>query len=271
MTKQSQLSRRQFGKGLGAAALSGVFAPQALQAGPSIPAAGETSLTIPPLIDSRSHDGPVEIAIQRGTHAFVSGRLSETAGYNGGYLGPAIRMHQGEDTRIRFTNLLDEPTTVHGHGLHVPGHADGGPQARINPGEVWDVRAPDLFPFPAASPPPGRVAPPLTLNNRVPAPCSGNVMNHPKKSFADLPAPQQAGILCADQRFQDYAAQKSGFAAGMFSESAAAEYLRQHCIIDSRRELLTDTRAQKRLQVLRTEFDAWRGALATPRPGDRHA
>lgn len=94
-------------------------------------------------------------------------------------------------------------------------------------------------------------------------------MSIPKKNFADLPAPTQAGILCTDRRFQDYAAQHRGFAAGMFNESAAAEYLRQFCVIDSRRELLTDTRAQKRLQILRAEFDAWTGKISKPRKEPR--
>ncbi|MET4359215.1 FtsP/CotA-like multicopper oxidase with cupredoxin domain [Bradyrhizobium sp. RT9b] len=34
-------------------------------------------------------------------------------------------------------NAVHFPTTVHWHGLLVPGHSDGGPQQGINPGETW--------------------------------------------------------------------------------------------------------------------------------------
>jgi FtsP/CotA-like multicopper oxidase with cupredoxin domain len=34
-------------------------------------------------------------------------------------------------------NAIDAPTTVHWHGLLVPGDADGGPQQGIEPGSTW--------------------------------------------------------------------------------------------------------------------------------------
>ncbi len=87
----------------------------------------------------------------------------------------------------------------------------------------------------------------------------------PKQCFDNMPAPKQAGILCNDERFQNFAATRSGFPKQSFSTTAAAEYLRQCCGIDSRRELATDPTAQDKLQALRTEFDAWTGKIATPR------
>jgi hypothetical protein len=47
--------------------------------------------------------------------------------------------------------------------------------------------------------------------------------------------------------------------------SAAAEYVRQICSVDSRRDLNTDPRANHAFQCLRTEFDAWAGRIPTPR------
>jgi blue copper oxidase len=35
---------------------------------------------------------------------------------------------------IDFTNHLPEPTTVHWHGLIIPGEVDGGPHQPIEPG-----------------------------------------------------------------------------------------------------------------------------------------
>ncbi|MCG7520873.1 hypothetical protein [Ruegeria sp. Ofav3-42] len=89
---------------------------------------------------------------------------------------------------------------------------------------------------------------------------------HPRpNTFADMPPQKQAGILCNDPRFQRFAATRCGAPAETFSASAAAEYLRQVCRINSRRELSTDSAAQQKFQILRTEFDAWTGKIAAPR------
>ncbi|MDD1794898.1 multicopper oxidase domain-containing protein [Enterovibrio sp. ZSDZ42] len=118
-----------------------VFASIALRASPPTTAA-QTPLNIPTLIDSRTQNGPIVIDITKGEHAFFLGVKSTTRGYNGGYLGPTIKMYKGENTDIQFTNHLDEPTNIHGHGLHVEGKIDGGPQNKIMPGETWSVTIP---------------------------------------------------------------------------------------------------------------------------------
>lgn len=86
----------------------------------------------------------------------------------------------------------------------------------------------------------------------------------PRTPFADLPAPQQAGILCNDPRFQDFAAIRSGFPKGHFNTSAAAEYLRNVCGIESRKVLTSNITALMKFQALRTEFDAWVGRISRP-------
>ncbi|MGB0661300.1 MAG: hypothetical protein ACPGNV_14140 [Mangrovicoccus sp.] len=83
--------------------------------------------------------------------------------------------------------------------------------------------------------------------------------------FEDLPPAQQAGIICNDDRFQQFASMRCGFPGGQFSSSAAAEYLRDCCKITTRRDLNTDPLALIRFQALCTEFDAWTGKIATPR------
>lgn len=85
------------------------------------------------------------------------------------------------------------------------------------------------------------------------------------RPFDDLPAPQQAGILCNDPQFQQFAAIRSGVPSKPFNPSAAAEYLRHTCRITSRRDLATDPTAHQKFQALRTEFDAWAGRIASPR------
>ncbi len=90
-------------------------------------------------------------------------------------------------------------------------------------------------------------------------------MTSQRKPFDSLPPGQQAGIICNDARFQQFAAHRSGFPDGRFTVTASAEFLRQQCGIDSRSQLATDTAAHARFQRLRTEFDAWAGKLPTPR------
>lgn len=58
--------------------------------------------------------------------------------------------------------------------------------------------------------------------------------------LADMPQATQAGILCNDPQFQQFAASQSGFRGGQFTTQAAAEYLR-------------------------TDFDAWIGKIARQR------
>lgn len=80
--------------------------------------------------------------------------------------------------------------------------------------------------------------------------------------------PQQAGILCNDDRFQQFVAERMSsvpLIGGQVTGSAAAEYLRRFCNIASRRELATDIDARARFWILRTEFDAWSGRIASPR------
>jgi bilirubin oxidase len=99
-------------------------------------------LAIPVLLDSRASQHLIDVDIQQGKHEFFPGKKSSTMGFNGNYLGPTIRLYKGEKTRLRFHNKLAEPTTVHGHGLHISGKIDGGPQNVIPPQATWDITMP---------------------------------------------------------------------------------------------------------------------------------
>lgn len=86
-----------------------------------------------------------------------------------------------------------------------------------------------------------------------------------RQRFEDMNPARQAGILCNDPRFQKFAASRCGLHGQQFSASASARYLRDCCRIDSRRQLARDRAAQAQFQILRTEFDAWIGRIATQR------
>ena len=66
-------------------------------------------------------------------------------GYNGASPGPILRFREGEEVTIHVTNNLDEPTSVHWHGLVLPYQMDGVPGLSypgIAPGETFTYRFP---------------------------------------------------------------------------------------------------------------------------------
>ena len=116
--------------------------PVGLLAGGSLAQDTRRPLPIPPLLDARASKGVVELVAQSGQTEFWPGRPSATAGYNGAYLGPTVRLHAGDDVRFQVTNRLAEETTVHWHGLLVPALVDGGPHNTIAPGATWRPTVP---------------------------------------------------------------------------------------------------------------------------------
>jgi FtsP/CotA-like multicopper oxidase with cupredoxin domain len=95
---------------------------------------------MPTLLDATT-TGSFQLTAQRGTTAFVDAGTSETWGFNQSYLGPTLRIAAGKTTAAEVLNTLNEPISVHWHGLLVPGDADGGPHQTIAQGEIW---APEL-------------------------------------------------------------------------------------------------------------------------------
>lgn len=71
---------------------------------------------------------------------YADGYTIEAWAYNGQVPGPEIRVTEGDQVRIVFTNNLPEPTTIHWHGVHVPWTMDGVPgvsQSPVEPGETF--------------------------------------------------------------------------------------------------------------------------------------
>lgn len=100
----------------------------------------KNKLPIPPLLEDKNpEEGKAEfdLNVQYGKKEFIEGQETETLGYNGDYLGPIIRVDKGDDVKINVANTLDEPTTVHWHGLEVPGEMDGGPHQVVDPKSSW--------------------------------------------------------------------------------------------------------------------------------------
>ena len=98
------------------------------------------ALRIPPLAEPTiDADGTKVFALrmQAGTTAFLPGAETATWGLDGSYLAPTLRAARGDRVRVDVTNGVDEETTLHWHGMHLPAAADGGPHQAIEPGETW--------------------------------------------------------------------------------------------------------------------------------------
>ena len=123
------VSRRRFLAG-SAALLGAGYVPlvRSMSARPRLP--------IPALVDG-SNGEPIELQIRQGEWSFSGGVMTPTLGINQDYLGPTIRTRQHSELNLRYHNTLDEGVAIHGHGLHVPGNVDGGPQLEMPPGDRW--------------------------------------------------------------------------------------------------------------------------------------
>jgi FtsP/CotA-like multicopper oxidase with cupredoxin domain len=87
--------------------------------------------------------GAIELIARHATAPLLGEGKPETAvwTYDGRIPGPVLRLRQGEEARIRLVNRLDEPTSVHWHGLRIANAMDGVPhltQEPVPPGGSFD-------------------------------------------------------------------------------------------------------------------------------------
>jgi FtsP/CotA-like multicopper oxidase with cupredoxin domain len=98
-------------------------------------------LPIPPILEDENPRTPeleLSITAMNGEKTFFRNVVTPTIGYSGNFLGPTIRAKRGQKILMNINNQLKETTTVHWHGLHVPGEMDGGPHQMIEAGETWE-------------------------------------------------------------------------------------------------------------------------------------
>jgi len=76
----------------------------------------------------------------------ITGEPVEKVTVNGGIPAPTLRFKQGEEALIHVTNTMKEDSSIHWHGLIVPGGMDGVPGLNgftgIHPGETFTYRFP---------------------------------------------------------------------------------------------------------------------------------
>jgi FtsP/CotA-like multicopper oxidase with cupredoxin domain len=82
------------------------------------------------------------LEVDEHVHQFYPGINTNTYGASAEYLGPTLILNRGDTTRIWVHNRLNQITSLHWHGMHVPGEMDGGPQRIIASGESWMAEFP---------------------------------------------------------------------------------------------------------------------------------
>ncbi len=98
----------------------------------SVFAADRPALPIPDLLTADASNR-IQLIVQTGQSNFA-GKTATTWGYNGNLLGPAVKLNKGQSVTVDIHNQLTEETTLHWHGLEIPGEVDGGPQGIIPAG-----------------------------------------------------------------------------------------------------------------------------------------
>lgn len=67
----------------------------------------------------------------------ANGNQTITGGINGKIWGPTLFFNKGETIHMNVKNSLNDSTTLHWHGMHLPAVMDGGPHQIIPPGATW--------------------------------------------------------------------------------------------------------------------------------------
>ena len=98
------------------------------------------SMSVPKLILASPHAQRLIASHAETDLVAGAGPLTKVSAYNQQVPGPLLRYKQGDRLRLEIENQLDEPTTVHWHGLRVPVSMDGVPflsQTPISPDESF--------------------------------------------------------------------------------------------------------------------------------------
>lgn len=109
-----------------------------------------TGVRLPhPALLQPDNSGLIKLKIAKARHSFQAGSSAASAGINGNYFGPVVRLQNKSHVRFAVENAMDEVTTLHWHGLMIPSDMDGGPHNVINPDATWqpefDINQPASF------------------------------------------------------------------------------------------------------------------------------
>jgi bilirubin oxidase len=92
------------------------------------------NMTMPEAIYGTTFD----LNIHESTKQLVSGNQTITGAINSEtFWGPTLIVNKGDLIHMNVTNNLNESTTLHWHGMHLPAVMDGGPHQVIPVGALW--------------------------------------------------------------------------------------------------------------------------------------
>ncbi|MBN8827051.1 MULTISPECIES: multicopper oxidase family protein [unclassified Spirosoma] len=145
------MNRQNFLKTLGLGAVSSVVGSSlltgcnthdmsAMNMTPGMENMGPSVTEIPfstPLRFPETITGTSQLTAKSVSDAILPGKNARVLGYRGGMLGPTIRVQNGSDVSLRFTNNLDEESNIHWHGLLVPAEMDGHPTQLVQAGGAF--------------------------------------------------------------------------------------------------------------------------------------
>jgi FtsP/CotA-like multicopper oxidase with cupredoxin domain len=118
-----------------------LLAPAAAAAQSLAPAGWADGVALTEPIDRNPDPKIVEIDLTaKLADVQIDGKTVHAWTYDGGVPGPLIKTRVGDRLIVHFKNQLDEPTTVHWHGVRVPIEMDGVPeisQPEVKKGESF--------------------------------------------------------------------------------------------------------------------------------------
>lgn len=105
------------------------------------------------ILDDYPHSSTIySLTVDEGNIEFFEGINTKVFAYNDEIPGPIIQGNVGDVIKIKVKNKLDEPTSIHWHGLQLSNTMDGVPgvtQDPIQPGEIYEykieLRNPGLY------------------------------------------------------------------------------------------------------------------------------
>lgn len=144
MNDPNGLSRRRLLQYLGLGAVATTVAPEWVLAAAEQGVPGRSSLSAPDVeigITALTTELPILSADQptkvwKFSGELIKGPPGTVEEIPGSYLGPILRLRQGQKVRVRFQNKLPEDCVIHQHGLLVPEKADGHPRHQIGSGQT---------------------------------------------------------------------------------------------------------------------------------------
>ncbi|PJG85949.1 multicopper oxidase domain-containing protein [Conservatibacter flavescens] len=99
-------------------------------------AATRQPLFIPPLLENR-RGKPIFLSMESVTKSLLGDKRVELWGFNGLYLGPTVKVKQGDFVKLNYRNNLAQAVSLNIQGLQIPSELLGGIGRSLKPTQNW--------------------------------------------------------------------------------------------------------------------------------------